>query len=678
MSEQEREKSPEARKPLVSSLFETGFELVESEEDESDMLKELLDTDQDVAASVSSGQALTPKLEGELDPLLGGVFAGKYDVLSVLGKGGMSTVYKVKHQDLGVVLALKVLHKHLWTDPLSVERFRLEAKTIGRLSSPYLITFRDFGVTADGQPYLVMDYLEGVSLGRKIYDENGIALDACLDIFEKLCEGLQEAHRNGVTHRDIKPANVMFLSEGSDSTVKLVDFGIAKLAAEESDQRMTLTQTGEVFGSPLYMSPEQCLGLACDHRSDIYSLGCLFYESIVGLPPFIGSNVLETMNAHVDKEPQEIGKANEDFVSRAQELGFDLKDINYVVMKCLQKVPADRYQSVEEILRDLRRIKEKNPITGKQKLWKKADPKRKFQVVSISVCAAIVIAFGTLYFANSTFKSLVDSAGQQIQWQYESTLGFIACTLRDFEAAEAHYRNSLTLADNMTSPSERHVKRLASLEALAGALQYQAKYPDKDKVVEEHKRELRQSLGDLATVEDEEIDLNLSVDPDNEEQALANMRIFDKLGKESARIGKTDTAARYLARSYEIKRKWLKEGDESLIRTMDDLAKIYVIQNKRHQAGGLWMDGLRQAEKYLSDDSTVKISLYDNVGRIHQDKGRPEKAEYCFKRAMELANRHYGKNNRTTIEVTKDYAAFLNQVGRKAEAEKLWQSINVL
>ncbi|MCA9818610.1 MAG: tetratricopeptide repeat protein, partial [Cyanobacteria bacterium HKST-UBA01] len=300
------------------------------------------------------------------------------------------------------------------------------------------------------------------------------------------------------------------------------------------------------------------------------------------------------------------------------------------------------------------------------------------QMVAISVCAATVIGIGSLYFANPTFKSLVDSAGQQIQWQYESSLGFIACTLRDFEAAEAHYRKSLSLADNMTSSGERHVKRLASLEALAGALQYQAKYQEKDRVVELHKKELRKSLGDLATVEDEETDLNLSVDPDNEEQALANMRIFDKLGKESARMGKTDTAARYLARSYEIKRKWLKEGDESLIRTMDDLAKIYVIQNKRHQAGGLWMESFRQAEKYLPDDSTVKISLYDNMGRIHQDKGRPEKAEYCFKRALELAKRHYGKNNRTTIEVTKDYAAFLNQVGRKTEAEKLWTSINAL
>ena len=666
------------KKPQVSSLFETSLD-IDGKDDElktatKEEQPELVVQDDDnggEAAAQAAGE------EVEIDPLVGTVFAEKYEVESVLGKGGMSTVYKVIHRDLDNVLALKVLHKHLWTDPLSVERFRLEAKTIGKLSSPYLITFRDFGVTSDGQPYLVMDYLEGVSLGRKIYDEKGLAITECLDIFEKLCEGLGVAHKNGVTHRDIKPANVMFLSDDSESMVKLVDFGIAKLAAEESDQRMTLTQTGEVFGSPLYMSPEQCLGLTADHRSDIYSLGCLFYEAIVGMPPFIGSNVLETMNAHVDQQPEDIMKSRDSLPQEAQKLGFEVKDLNYVIMKCLQKLPTDRYQSLEELVEDLKKIRSKNSITKKQRLWIKRDPKKKIFAGVLGVMAAIMVSLIVLYFVNPQFQNSANTFGRQVNWQSNFSFGKLASTLRDFEAAEAHYRDSLDIANSMESPSEKHVKRLASLEALAGALQFQAKYPEQDKVVEEHKKELRQSLQELANVEDEDPGELIDVEPKTKEAALANALLFDKMGKQNARGGKTDAAVKYLEKSYELKKKWLKEGDESLIKSMDALASVYILQGKRHKAGHLWQEGFKQAEKYLSDDSSVKVSLYDNMGRIRQDHNQFKEAERCYKKAVELSKRHFG-DSITTIKVMKDYAALLNQLKRQDEAEKVWSQVEAM
>lgn len=698
MSDVERDKP--VRKAQVSDLFETGFELKESPEklveveERVSLPSHLVDTNEDISVDVSEGKALSgertgsgskeeadsePEAEAEIDPLVGTIFADKYEVLSILGKGGMSTVYKVQHQDLGMVLALKVLHKHLWTDPLSVERFRLEAKTIGKLSSPYLITFRDFGVTSDGQPYLVMDYLKGVSLGRKIYDENGLELGDCLEIFSKLCEGLAEAHRNGVTHRDIKPANVMFLTDGSDSSVKLVDFGIAKLAQGESDQRLTLTQTGEVFGSPLYMSPEQCLGLSADHRSDIYSLGCLFYEAVVGTPPFVGSNVLETMNSHVDKEPDEIMKGSPELAQKAQELGFEIKDLNYVVMKCLQKLPADRYQDVSEIQRDLDKLKAKKSITGKQKLWKKPEPKRKLYLGILAGLSSLLIAFTALYFVNPQFKGAADNLALQANWQYNLSMGQLAFTLRDFQAAETHFRDSLELANSM-NPADKHVKRLAALEALSGALQYQGKYQDKDRVIEEHKKELRQSLGNLANVQnlDDDESEELDVQPETKEAALASALLFDKFGTQAARAGKTAVAVKYFEKSYELKKAWLEEGNESLIKSMDALASVYVLERKHREAGKLWRQAFRQAEKYLSDESSVKVSLYDNMGRMNQEHGSPEASEHYYKRAIEIATKHFGEGGISTIKVKKDYAALLTQIGRKQEADALIKNVEEL
>ena len=676
------------RNPEVSELFETNMELREAKGKElpAEVLKEqtpaqnLDKPNPKPSRSDSLNKQAVP--DSEEDPLVGQIFAEKYQVLSALGKGGMSTVYKVRHIDLDMDLALKVLHQHLWKDPLSVERFRMEAKTIGKLSNPYLITFRDFGVTGDGQPYLVMDYLQGVSLGRKIVEENGISIDSSLDILEKLCYGLEEAHKNGVTHRDIKPANVMFLSDGHDTSVKLVDFGIAKLAAEESDQRMTLTQTGEVFGSPYYMSPEQCLGVTVDHRSDIYSLGCLLYEALTGVPPFVGDSILDTMNAHVNREPEPLGVAKESLVDEAKKLGYSLDDVNYVVMKCLQKMPADRYQSLSELLSDLEIIKEKNKLTGKQRLWKKDSPRTRFLLRSVAVMILILVSHLALYVSIPQYKYNSNRVGRHLDFMGQINFAKFAMDSKNFSGAETHLREALALANQEESEGEKHVKRLAALEGLTKALRYQAKYPEMDRVIEEHKKELRQSLNDLSNVKDEDsMSILDSVNEESKEDALAGAIMFDKLGKQSATSGKTDVAAKYFQKAYDLRKKWLAEGDEKLIESMDSLALISVIQGKPRKAGPLWQEAFKQAEKHLTDESKVKVSLYKNMGRIYQSEKRiknVEESERCFKKALELARKHYGENSKEAIEVMRDYYALLNKLGREDEAQKLWQQIDAL
>ena len=288
----------------------------------------------------------------------GAIIADKYRIITAIGKGGMSTVFKVEHVQLGTTLALKVLDKTLWQDPEAVQRFKLEAQTIGLLAHPCLTTYRDFGVSAGGQPYLVMDYVDGYDLDEFLTNEGLYTLPEAVSLLEKVCDGLSLAHSKGIIHRDLKPSNIMF-DTGDNNQVKIVDFGVAKIVTEDANQMQSLTRTGEVFGSPLYMSPEQCKGAKVDNRSDIYSLGCVMYEVVTGAHPIRGNTMLETLTNHVEKVHPPLLEVDPSLQELSRAGWVNPDDFQYIVQKCLQKNVNDRYSSVDEILQDLRSLKEK-------------------------------------------------------------------------------------------------------------------------------------------------------------------------------------------------------------------------------------------------------------------------------------------------------------------------------
>ncbi|MBX3135112.1 protein kinase [Candidatus Obscuribacterales bacterium] len=280
------------------------------------------------------------------DRLVGQVFANRYRIQSIIGQGGMSTVYKAQHTYMDRVVAVKLLHPHLVSDPISVQRFQQEAKAAASLSHPNIITVFDFGVTEDGLAFLVMDYLEGPSLGDLLDRTGSVPADEAIDIFRQVLKGLAHAHRKGVVHRDLKPRNmVLAVDEDGTVQVKIVDFGIAKVIPQDGGESQHLTQTGEVFGSPIYMSPEQCSGLPLDLRSDIYSWGCVMYEVLTGVPPFLGKNAVETMSMHVNDPPP-------DFRQMAPNVVIP-EELSSVVFGCLEKQQKKRYQTANAVLEAL-------------------------------------------------------------------------------------------------------------------------------------------------------------------------------------------------------------------------------------------------------------------------------------------------------------------------------------
>lgn len=356
-------------------------------------------------------QPVDPLADGNSDVIIGQVVAEKYLITGFIGKGGMSAIYKVKHLQLDTELALKLLDKTMWADPTAVKRFKLEAQTVSKLTHPCLITYRDFGITADGQPYLVMDYIQGNTLGQRIKATRGMFLPSVLEIFEQLCEGLSVAHGLGIIHRDVKPGNIMFLDEESNR-LKLLDFGIAKIMTEEGEEAQHLTRTGDVFGSPLYMSPEQCMGKRLDNRSDIYALGCVIFETMTGRHAISGNTILDTMNKHVSLVPSYPSELRPDLGSAELASWVDVDEFEYIVMKCLQKNPNDRYKTVDDLLVDIRKVKAQQKVDRdtptatvknlrKSKEFDRTSPKEMFQMVAtaayVIVGIGVVGAIGIIY-----------------------------------------------------------------------------------------------------------------------------------------------------------------------------------------------------------------------------------------------------------------------------------------
>lgn len=273
--------------------------------------------------------------------LIGSIFDGKYEILSLLGQGGMSAVFKAKNLVLNRIVAIKILLGNRNLNEQSLMRFQQEARAASQLDHPNIVKVHDFSVSIDHAPYMVMDYVEGNSIAEIIAAEGKMDPYRAIDLIIQSCDALAHAHEQGVVHRDLKPSNIMVTQiKGGIELAKIVDFGVAKLMEEEQASAPQLTRTGEVFGSPLYMSPEQCLGKKVDARTDIYSLACVLFEELAGVPPFRADNVLATMHMHISDAPPELTKIRTDLQNGAR--------LSSLLLTALAKNPEQRFPSMKE------------------------------------------------------------------------------------------------------------------------------------------------------------------------------------------------------------------------------------------------------------------------------------------------------------------------------------------
>ncbi len=276
----------------------------------------------------------------------GTLISARYEVIRLIGEGGMGEVYEAKHVHIGKRVALKCLNKAFTKDAEAVERFQQEARIAGTLGHANICEVMDFGVTGDGQPYLVMEYMEGESLADLIKREKKLPVERALEVTASVLSALEEAHGQGIVHRDLKPENIFMANiKGHGEVVKLLDFGISKIM-KPGESAMRLTKTGMMVGTPFYMSPEQVRGRTdVDHRSDLYACAVMLYEMLTGKVPFEGSTFNEIIIKIIEDPFPTVGKAD----------GVPRKVAN-LIRKTADKRPEKRIQTAREFRENVEKI----------------------------------------------------------------------------------------------------------------------------------------------------------------------------------------------------------------------------------------------------------------------------------------------------------------------------------
>ncbi len=301
------------------------------------------------------------ELKEKKDPFLGQTINERYLVTDLIGSGGMGNVYLAEHILLKKKVAIKILHFELSKNKDTLERFRREAIAASNIGQSNIVDVTDFGYTEQGNAFFVMEYVEGESLAEIIKKRAPLPLHHVVAITAQVALALYSAHSKGIVHRDMKPENILITSRDEISPfVKIVDFGISKIIGTGLTARKerTLTKAGAIFGTPEYMSPEQAGGQQVDTRTDIYSLGIMMYEMLTGKLPFTDQNYMKVLHKHQYEIP-DLPSSKEPSVP---------PEMDAIVMRCLEKNAANRYQTMLELVGDLKKVYAKYGLEKKLNL----------------------------------------------------------------------------------------------------------------------------------------------------------------------------------------------------------------------------------------------------------------------------------------------------------------------
>jgi len=693
----------------------------------------------DVSVCPDDGSLL--ELIGQ-DPLIGAVFGDRYEIIARIGQGGMGTVFKARHRFMDRSVAIKTVHSDLISDPRNMQRFQQEARAASALSHVNIVTVYDFGLSSANVPFLVMDYLQGDSLGDLIEQRGFVEAQRAIPIFIQICRALAHAHKRGILHRDLKPSNIIVIqTDEAKDVVKLVDFGIAKLLPRPERVLPRLTQTGEVFGSPYYMSPEQCMGQALDARSDIYSLGCLMYETLSGKPPIRGPNILATVFAHVNEAPVSISSMNPDVYVPSQ--------LERAILTTLAKDPASRYQSADELREHLERLLAPAVASGEQATAQSTDEQRDTAPQSFQD------QFERMMLMSNSSRQrpeseqadkrqleeqekqhgidspkLVPLLNEMIDWYkgrdlYSEALPLCARVIdilrkaygpnsfevalalvnkgsmrfwnKEYLEAETAYKEAIETLENLLGSKSHHL--IWPLQCLADSYERRSLFAEcelshfraidiaENAYGPEHV-DVANALSMLATsyffqdLPDKAISL--------EERALAIRRkIFGDDHEDIARslrsLGackrsqmKYEEAASLYSRAAEIARQVY--GDEHLetAQALRDLGSIRECQELYMEAEYLYKGALSIREKLLNPRHTEVSYALEDLAGLYALKLRCNEAEPLYKRSLAIKEANLGPKHIETIGTKRRLGILYHAWGRYEDAEKLYKEVAAL
>jgi len=591
----------------------------------------------------------------------GSFLFGRYEVVEEIGTGGMGKVYRVFDKKINEMVALKIIRPEIGTDKSILERFSQELKTARKIAHRNVCRMFDIGEES-GTHYITMEYVTGEDLRSLIRRIGQLTVGKTIDIAKQICDGLAEAHALGIVHRDLKPQNIMIDREGKP---KIMDFGIARFIRMKG-----VTAPGTIIGTPEYMSPEQAEGRETDQRSDLYSLGIILFEALTGRVPFEGDTPLSIAIKHKTEMPPDPRKLNSQIP----------EDLNSLVLKCLEKDKAKRYQTAAEIMAELDKIEKGIPTTQRVLPEKKPLTAReitiKFKMKKVLVPGGVILALAAV------------AVGVWLLWPKPKPI-VPSVLWNDGKKywAEKKYDKALVQFKKLLSIESGHFEAQLSV---AQILKEQGKF---DKAVVEYEKAIGlnkddpRSYKDLAEIYwnegkrywaekkyDEALDQLkklLSLDNRHFEAQLSVAQILKEEGKTGEAIPEYERAIT------------LNKEDP---RAYKDLAEIYWSEGKKYWAEKKYPEALDQFEKLLAMDAG-HFEARLSIARILKEEGKVDEAVGEYEKAIGLKKDHpqaykdlgeiYEKKENSALAL-KYYQGYLLRAPEGQETEGIRQKVDSL
>ncbi|MFQ5717954.1 MAG: tetratricopeptide repeat protein [Acidobacteriota bacterium] len=630
-----------------------------------------------LAISPPAGQA--PRSTGDLEA---GHVIGRYHLLQKIGEGGMGDVWEAdQHEPVRRRVALKLIKQGMDTRQV-VARFESERQALAVMDHPFIAQVFDAGSTDRGRPYFVMEYVKGVPISEYC-DRRRLDTRARLALFMQVCEGVQHAHHKAIIHRDLKPSNILIALHGDKATPKIIDFGVAKATSRPLTDSTMFTELGQFIGTPEYMSPEQAEmgGQDIDTRTDVYALGAILYELLVGALPFDAGPLrragLDEIRRHIiDVDPPTPSArfptlGGEAAATSARNRSTDVStlrrqlrgDLDWIVMKAMEKDRSRRYGSPMELAADIGRYLASEPIAARPPSttyrMQKFVRRHTGAVAAAGTLASLLVAFAVVMAVQAGRIAAERDRANQEAAAATRVSSFLTGLFRVSDPGEAR-GNSITAREILDQGADSIHKTLADQPAIQARLM-------------DTMGEVYRNLGLYAPATpllSDALQTRRHLLGDDHPDVLRSMQ---QLGILYYQQGRFDEAEPLLADALAKRRRVLGPEDPDTLDSMNSLANLYLRSRRTEEAEPLYVTALAAQRRILDDDDPATLKTMNNLAALYKRTRQFELAEPLARDALASRRRVLGDDHPSTLNALQNLAVINTFEGDFDQAEPLFE-----